>query len=366
MQNLVSAAIRRKTGVAAAVLMAGGLAGTVLLTPGTAFADTGPSVNTATSITSTHQWNYSWNVSTVRIDVSVTAQSGGSAAAGDVVVSAGPARDQSCAAELDQSSGLTSTGYCYLKYLADGWYKLTASYGGQAAFGSSVSVENPFAVGGAPAWKVASPPLSARPGTAYDYVFTAAGSPEPRYSLAPGAPGWLHIQGWNGEVYGQIPSWVHSFGYAVTARNSIGSATTKPFTVSVSAGRTQAHVSTQLNCPRYLVSGRSGWCTLVVSDSGPARASGVTARVYLPSQLRVRSCGPWCWVRGSTVSWQLGTVNPWQTKSVSVYVTARFSAPHWWQRSVRVSVGGAAYWNHSWWQNGASHTSTQVTILRRS
>ena len=278
MQNLVNAALRGKAGVAAAVLTAGGLAGAVLLAPGTAFADTGPSVNTATSITNTQEWNYSWNVSTIRIDVSVTAQSGSSAPAGDVVVSTGPARDQSCAATLDQSSGLTSTGYCYLKYLADGWYKLTASYGGQAAFGSSVSVENPFAV-------------------------------------------------------------------SVSAR--------------------EPHVSTQLNCPRYLVSGRSGWCTLVVSDSGPARASGVTARVYLPSQLRVRSCGPWCWVSGSAVSWRLGTVNPWQTRSVTVYVTARFSAPHWWQRSVRVSVGGAAYWNHSWWQNGASHTSTQVTILRR-
>lgn len=269
MQNLVTAC-RRAAGVAAAVLAAAGLAGTVLLTPGTAFAGTG--------------------------------------------------------------SGSGS---------------------------------------GSPVFAVDSPPLSATPSSAYDYVFTANGSPAPRYSLASGAPGWLHIQSWNGEVYGEIPWWVHSFTYSVTAASSAGSATAGPYTVSVAPARQLANITTRLDCPGYLVTGRSGWCTLVVSNDGPGAATDTTAQISLPSQLRARWC-TWGWVRGcyvtgGTVTWHLGTVYGWQAKSVSVFVTAQFWGQPWWQHSVRVTVYGAAFWGRQWWwqQQHASYADAHVTIFRR-
>jgi hypothetical protein len=371
MQNLVSTMSRRRrtAGIAAAAMMAGGLAGTVLLTPGTAFADTGSQANTATSITASKQWNYPVDVSTVRITVTVTAQSGSSAPTGDVIVSTGPDTNRWCDAKLDQSSGLVSTGNCYIKYLRDGSYNLTASYAGQSGFASSVSAKYPIAVGGAPVWKAASPPLSATPNGLYDYTFGAVGNPQPRYALASGAPGWLHIQRWNGEVYGQIPWWVHSFSYSVIASNSVGSTTAGPFAVAVSPAHQQAHLTTQLFCPRYMLSGQSGSCTLVVRNDGPGAAVDTTAQISLPAQLRARWCG-WGWVRcsvtGGTVKWHLGTVYGWQAKAVSVSVTARLFPQAWWQHSVRVTVNGAAFWGRQWWwQQHASYTSTHVTIFRR-
>lgn len=288
MQNLVSGMRRRRgtAGLAAAAMMAGGLAGTVLLTPGTAFADTSSQVNTATSITASEQWNYPAGVSTVKITVSVTAQGGSSAPTGDVIVSTGPDTSRWCDAKLDQSSGLVSTGDCYIKYLRDGSYNLTASYAAQDAFASSVSASYPIAVGGAPVYR-------------------------------------------------------------------------------------PAHLSTQLFCPRYMRSGQSGSCTLVVRNDGPGAAADTTAQISLPAQLRARWCS-WGWVRGcaangGTVTWHLGTVYGWQTKAVTVAVTARLFPQAWWQHPVRVTVNGAAFWGRQWWwqQPHASYTSTQVTIFRR-
>jgi hypothetical protein len=280
MQNLVGSAMRRKAGFAAAVALAGGMAGTVLLAPGTAFASPGPLVTTTTSITGTHQWNYSSGQSTVRINVSVTAKGGHAAPAGSVAVTTGPApSDPSCTVALDQGPHLTSTGYCYIKNLNDGPYKLAAAYTGQNELASSASAQDPVLVGG---------------------------------------------------------SWYR-----------------------------QPHVSTQLYCPHALVSGQSGWCTLVIRDSSWNAAYGVTAQIYLPSQLRAENCSRWCWQRGGTVSWRVGTVYPWQAKAVSVRVTALSTGLPWWHRSVRVTVGGAAFWNHPWWVRGASFTSTHVTVFRR-
>ncbi len=362
---------RRTAGLAAAAMMAGGLAGTVLLTPGTAFADIGAPVNTATSITASTQWNSSTDVSTVKVTVSVTAQSGSSAPTGDVIVSTGPATSRWCDAKLDQSSGLVSTGSCFIKNLSDGSYNLTASFAGQNGFASSVSARYPIEIGGAPVWTADSPPLSAAPGSFYKYSFTAAGTPVPGYALAPGAPSWLHILNWNGEVYGQIPWWVRSFTYSVIASSSAGSAGAGPFTVTVSPAHQQAHLTTQLVCPRYMLSGQSGSCTLVMRNDGPAAAVNTTAQISLPAQLRARWCSwGWvhgCFVNGGTVTWHLGTVAAWQTKSVTVVVTARFSGQPWWRHSVRVTVNGAAFWGGQWWwqQAHASFTGTHVTIFRR-
>lgn len=276
MQNLAKTASRRTAGVAAAVMMAGGLAGTVLLTPGTAFADTGSQVNTATSITANQQWNYSWHQSTVKITVSVTAQHPWAAPTGDVTVSTGQPASRGCDASLHQSSLTVSTGYCYIKDLNDGSYNLTASYAGQGNFGSSVSAQYPITVGGSPVSQ-------------------------------------------------------------------------------------QAHVNTALYCPRYMVSGQFGSCTLVVRNDGPGAAVNTTAQISLPSQLVAR------WSNRSRITWNLGTVYGWQTKAVTVPVTARFTGQPWWQRSVRVTVYGAAFWGRQWWwqPQHVSFTDTHVTIVRR-
>jgi hypothetical protein len=70
MHNLIGAACRRTAGMAAGVILCGGIAGGVLLTPGTAFADT--AVATATAITGTAQSPDSAGTTTLNVRVAVT------------------------------------------------------------------------------------------------------------------------------------------------------------------------------------------------------------------------------------------------------------------------------------------------------
>ena len=271
----------RTAGLAAAVMVSGGLAGAVLMTPGTALAATGQAatsqaVTTATSISGTQQWASPWDAATVKVSVSVTAASGSQAPAGDVVVTAG---EHTCDATLVAGSGVTSTGSCQFRLLADGPYTLTASYQGSSTFAASVSS---------------------------DY--------------------------------------------------------------RVVVGQSHARVYTQLNCPRWVTAGKSGTCTLVVSNNGPGTASDVSAEIVLPSQLHARYCGwGWGWgcsLRGNTASWRLGTLYAWQTKSVTVSFTAQY-APRWnGQRPVQVTAGGVAQWGaRNWWQPPQrSYAAARVTI----
>jgi hypothetical protein len=377
MHNLTNAAGRRKVGLAVAVLLAGGLAGTVLLVPGTALAAT-PQVATTTNITGTQQGGQGWNTATLQVNVSVTATSGSQAPSGDVTVSAAPGH---CTAALTAGSGLVSSGSCDLHAMSYGSYTLTASYGGTSTFASSVSSNDPVTVGIVPAWHADSPSLSTSAGGSYGYNFNAKGDPAPSYALASGAPSWLSISSSTGALSGTVPAGISSFSYSVTAANGVGTATAGPFNVRVSPqGNNGTNIYTHLNCPGAVVSGQRGSCTLYVTNAGWSRTSNVSAEVILPRQLRAEYCGRgegWggllsnCYLSNNTAFGQVGSLAPGQTKSLSVVFAARtsgvFYAPRWQRpRPVRVTVVGVASADNGYWSHHTSVSFAHVVIFPRN
>jgi hypothetical protein len=363
MHDLIGAMVSRRRAVFAAAMLAGGVAGAAILaTPGTALAST--QVATGTSVTGASQEASFWNAATLKVSVSVTAQSGSQAPAGEVVVADG---NGTCHATLTPGSGAVSSGSCELRYVTFGPYTLKASYLGSTAFGSSVSNGYPVVVGLAPKLTADTPARSAAPGSDYRYTFRASGNPAPSYALAPGAPKWLWISSSTGRLSGRVPPGISSFTYSVVASNGVGSATAGPYTVYMSRpGHPGARVTTELNCPRAVVSGQSGRCTLTVTDRSWGPARNVSAVIGLPSRLHARFC--WgCRLNGNTASWWLGTLGPWQSKSVTVYFTARYQPASWARHPVQVTVAGIAQWGQrAWWQRPASsYSAARVTIFPR-
>lgn len=185
MHNLIGIETgRRRITALSALLVAGGLAGTALLTQGTALADT--AVATSTSITGTTQLFVDPGIPPVlKVDVLVAAQSGSQSPSGSVQVSTQTADGTiyKCAASLTSGSNAMSTGSCELRGLPFGSYNVHAGYQGSNTFSTSSSAAYAATVGTAPSWTASSPSLHAQPRGYYDYTFGAKGVPAPTYSL---------------------------------------------------------------------------------------------------------------------------------------------------------------------------------------
>lgn len=316
MHKLIGAACRRTAGMTAGVILAAGVAGGVLLTPGTAYADSGTTVVITTATpTST------WNGATLNVQVSVTVSTG--SPSGMVAVS-----DGSGGCNFTLPSGGTSTtagGSCNITGLSDGIYTLTATYGGSSSDPYSVTI------GSAPTFDAAWPPLTATAGQGYSSTFRARGSPAPSYTLS--GPSWLYIDSSNGTVSGTVPYGISSFTYWVKASNGIGQpASVGPFTVQVKQG--YIDIRTYLSCPSYVFTGQQGRCTLWVSNFGSARAPNVFAQIALPSQLRADYCGYYyyyssCSISNNTAYQTLGALYPGQTRAVTVVFTAKTGYGLW-------------------------------------
>jgi len=135
MHRIIHLACRRTAGVAAAAILLGGLAGGVLLTPGTAFAST--TTGTTTAISGTTQTT-SFSGTTLNIQVSVTPADQTPGLSGQVNVSDGVG--DSCLATLGAPgpNGVAS-GTCSIANLQNGSYMLTAGYQGSPLFSPSGS-----------------------------------------------------------------------------------------------------------------------------------------------------------------------------------------------------------------------------------
>jgi hypothetical protein len=364
--KLIGAASRRTAGLAAGVILTGGVIGGVLLTPGTAFA--GTAVSTTTAITGTTQTTTS-DGTTLNVQVSVTPSSGTVFPGGTVKVSDGSG---GCFLTLVAGSGATGVGNCNILNLPGGTYTLTADYQGSTSFSPSPSAPVTVTIASAPVFTADSPPLTATNGQSYSYTFHADGFPAPSYALDSSAPGWLHINSYTGTVWGTVPNWAGSFSYAVTASNSAGSATTGWFTVQIRHGR--VNIGTYLSCTSKVFTGQRGNCTLWVTNRGFSPASNVTAQIALPSQLRADYCGFFfnfgCRIIGNTAYENLGTLYPGQTKELSVVFTAKTGFTLWgWHRGhpFTVRVVGSAASNGNWWLLGhrVSYSQAYVTIIPR-
>jgi hypothetical protein len=131
MHKLIGAVCRRTAGVAAGVILTGGLAGGVLLTTAGAASAAPPIPGPASTSTSA---SASAQGSTINVSVSVSALGGTSAPAGSVAVS-GPGGG--CSAALFGGAGLTSFGHCSIYGVANGTYTLRAYYAGTPSLNSS-------------------------------------------------------------------------------------------------------------------------------------------------------------------------------------------------------------------------------------
>jgi hypothetical protein len=368
MHRVLDAACRRTAGIAAGVVVVGGVAGAVLLTPGTAFAS-GPDTTTTTITNAQVASTPGGATITVSVQVDPADNSNGTVT-GTVHVSAGPG---SCDITLSQvGAGPDGSGTCSFG-LPFGHFSLTATYEGVAnLFDSSSSQTVSLVIGNSPVFSPAFPSRFVTAGQSYSANFHASGVPDPRYSLV-GAPSFLHINPFTGTVFGTVPTFYFAgeFSYSVVASNPVGSAIIGPFTVFVRHVAVSGHLSTNLNCSPKVFSGQRGSCTLYVTDHG-GRASNVTAQIALPSQLRADFCrfNFGCSIQNNTAFENLGTLNPDQTKSLTVVFTARTASFLWGFHprhafTVKVvgsasSSGGFPFIGHS-----TSNSFAFVTIIPR-
>jgi Domain of unknown function DUF11 len=386
MHRLIEGVGRRSAGVAAGVILTGGLVGGVLLAPAAAYAGTA-----AISITSA-----SPSFGGVTVSVSVT---GGTQPLGTFSVSGA---GSGCTGNLSGGGGGmfggpgggngSGTGSCTIHGVAPGTYALTASYDGATGAGSVTvpapgptqnPTQGPWQGGNAPVWSSDSPSTSVD-SQSYSYGFQASGSPT--YSLV-GAPYWLSIDASSGMVSGTIPGGTTSFTYAVQAQNNYGSVNAGPFTVSFQQNFYRhrqhhnefANLSTSLSCTSPVHTGQRGNCTLDVTNDGYNSASDVTAQITLPYQLRANYCGytNWfgygCSISGNTASENLGTLGAGQTRELTVTFTADSGYTLWGRhhgRTFTVQVDGSAssYGNlgtYSYYGQRESSSTAYVTVIPR-
>jgi uncharacterized repeat protein (TIGR01451 family) len=199
---------------------------------------------------------------------------------------------------------------------------IDANQAGNTDYAGAPQVTQTITVYQAPVFAVASPPLTAVPGQAYSYTFTASGVPAPVYALATGAPSWLSISSSTGALTGTPPAGTTTFTYSVTATNAGGTATAGPFTVTVAKTAADADVSAALACPASVIVGGTGTCTLTVKNAGPATASNLLAAVALPSALSEVSCTQGCTRYGNVLVWAVPALAAGGSAEVAVTVKA--------------------------------------------
>jgi hypothetical protein len=381
MHKLIEAAGRRSAGVAAGVILTGGLVGGVLLAPAAAYAATTATIaiNSATP-----------GFGGITVSVSVT---NGSDPLGTFSVAG--AGTSGCTGNLSggmfgMPSNGSGSGRCTIPSVGAGTYSLVASYDGVSSSATSVTVGNPSPPpgGSAPVWSSDSPSTSVD-GQTFSYQFQASGSPS--FELS-GNPSWLNIDPSSGMVSGTIPDGITSFSFSVKAWNNFGSIWAGPFTVFFRHHHHNnfgnANIETSLSCPTTVYTGQHGTCTLWVSNDGSGPASDVTAQITLPWQLRADYCGYYnffsygCSISGNTASEDLGTLYPHQGKHLSVTFTALtgfnlFGRHHGHHDTVKV-VGSATagnnflgwfggQWYPGQWFGGqrTSYSVAYVTIIPR-
>ena len=404
MHKLIEAAGRRTAGLAAGVILTGGLVGGVLLAPAAAYAGTA-----AISITSA-----SPSFGGVTVSVSVT---GGTEPLGTFSVAGA---GNGCTGNLSGGGGMfgapgggngSGSGSCTIHGVGPGTYPLTASYDGATGSGSVTvpapgptqgPTQGPPQGGNAPVFTADSPPSSVS-GSSYSYQFSASNSPS--YQLV-GAPSWLGIN--NGVVSGNIPNGTNSFSFSVYAWNQWGHHTVGPFWVYFHQHQNYNHhnyfnyaetnLSTSLYCTSPVYNGGSGTCTLRVSNSnqnffwGPVQynnnnnnfgqynnnfgqnfASDITAQISLPYQLKAEYCGysyyyNGCHIYGNTAYENIGNLYPGQSRSLTVHFRVQSGFNIWGYHhgnSFWVRVTGSASSNRgnfNFFGRGQSYSTAYVQI----
>jgi hypothetical protein len=384
MHNVIHAAHRRKAGLAATVVLVGGVAGGMLLTGGVANAASPVPTSTAVNLGSTAAAASSGGSWYINVPVTVTDSAGAPAPDGTVkVYNTGT---YGCTVNLTATGAATSGGSCNLPVTGNGGITVEAEYSGSTvnnlkdSYGQAGTTVSGVVTDVAPTFTADSPATSARTGSNYYYQFAASGTPTPTFSLS--GPSWLSINSTTGQVSGTVQGWPgSSFTYSVTASNGVNPSVTDTFKVWITGNGNpggNGKLYTRLNCTSPVHSGSQGTCTLSVTNYGGNSARNVVAEIDLPSQLRADFCGHgwgWGWFNswGCSISWNtasqdLGTLWPGQTRSLTVTFTAQSTRYLWgWGHQYRqwVRVVGSAQssggWN--WFGGNASYSAASVLIL---
>jgi hypothetical protein len=175
----------------------------------------------------------------------------------------------------------------------------------------------------------------------------------------------------NCNIY-NLPDGSYTLTAAYQASSSFNGSVSNPDTVNI--GHPRANIATYLNCTSRVFTGQRGSCTLWVTNQGFRPASDVTAQIALPSQLRAGYCNSGfffnfgCRIISNTAYENLGTLNPGQTKKLTVVFTARTGFTLWgWHRGhpFTVKVVGSAASNGNWWflRQRVSFSAAYVTII---
>ena len=259
--------------------------------------------------------------------ISFTAPATGTVGGSATLTATGGGSGNPVVFSVDPSSGsgacaVSGTDGSTVSYTAAGSCVIDANQAGNASYTAAPQVTATITVNQAPAFVIGSPPLTAVAGQAYDYTFTASGTPAPTYALASGAPSWLSVNASTGEVTGNPPAGTTSFSYAVTAANVAGTATAGPFTVTVAKASSNADISAVLSCPAALTTGGTGTCTLTVANAGPATASKITAGVALPAALSEASSTSGCARHANVFTWTLASLTSGASAKFSITVKA--------------------------------------------
>jgi hypothetical protein len=206
-------------------------------------------------------------------------------------------------------------------FTAPGTCTIDANQTGGGQYASAPQVTQSVTVDLAPTFVLATPHLSAGAGQTYGYTFAASGSPAPTYALAK-APSWLTIDASDGAVSGTPPAGTKAFSYSVTATNAIGMATAGPFRVTVPKTVPTQDLGVKLTCPASVTVGRTGACTVAVTNHAATAAPLVGVAVVLPTILAGSSCTGGCTMTGNVAVWHLAKLGAGMTKKFTITTAA--------------------------------------------
>lgn len=312
---------KKIAGLCGIVLASGAIAGAAILVPGASAAGRAPTTVTVTApSTATVGVAFAVNI-TVAPTAGTGTPSGLYAVQGPTsILCRGVLQNGAATCDITQNTA--------------GTLNLTIRYGGDLNYlpsftTTTVAVGQTSGGGGgssAPSWTADTPPLTATANTPYGYQFVATGTPAPTYALTTTST-WLSINAATGQVSGIVPPGATgTFSYSVTASNSSGTITAGPITVSIVPASSDATLVTTLSCPRSIVAGDAGACTVSLTNSGPGTAAGTGLNVELPSGLTLTGCDG-CSLNGSTLSWSFGSMAAGATENISIEFTAVSPAP---------------------------------------
>ncbi|PPF13071.1 DUF11 domain-containing protein [Rathayibacter sp. AY1A5] len=216
---------------------------------------------------------------------------------------------------------LTSAGVLSGTPTVEGASSFTVS--ARTTFGTTTGAPHTLTVGPA----ATAPTLSGTAaagvvGSAYDFTYTATGSPAPVVTVASGTlPPGLALDG-SGRLTG-TPTTAGTYGFTLRAVNPAGTVeAASTLTVSPQKATTRADLRVDVSAPTTAVKGRTFTYTLITKNAGPSTSASVFSKVVLPPTVQfVSATGSYSRI-GSIVIFPRSSLANGRTVTERITVTA--------------------------------------------